>query len=140
LAPGNISGGKILSSKSRCFSSTVAAPLRLVAVATGQTDTAPGGFYCRLLARIRNAEGATDRKIAALFCITLRYGMEYGNHCAAYCDERDRQRVLNKLTRYVESRNHVSSSELVQWLGLSGHQDTQITKMEEPVVFRASRS
>ncbi|MFL9907950.1 transposase [Paraburkholderia sp. RL17-337-BIB-A] len=53
LAPGNkISGGKILSSKTRRSSSKAAAALRLTAVTVGKTDTALGGFYRRLSARI----------------------------------------------------------------------------------------
>lgn len=106
LAPGNkISGGKILSSKTRRSSSNVAAALRLAAVTIGRTDTALGGFYRRLSARIGKAKAvtATARKIAVLFYNTLRYGMEYVDPGAAYYEERYRQRVLNNLTRRAES-------------------------------------
>ncbi|MDR6201406.1 transposase [Paraburkholderia graminis] len=49
LAPGNkISGGKVLSSKTRRSSSKAAAALRLAAVTIGKTHTALGGFYRRL--------------------------------------------------------------------------------------------
>jgi transposase len=106
LAPGNkISGGKILSSKTRRSSSNVAAALRLAAATIGRTDTALGGFYRRLSARIGKAKAvtATARKIAVLFYNTLRYGMEYVDPGAAYYEERYRQRVLNNLTRRAES-------------------------------------
>jgi transposase len=110
LSPGNkISGGKILSSKTRRSSSKAAAALRLAATTVGRTDTALGGFYRRLSARIGKAKAvtATARKIAVLFYNTLRYGMEYVDPGAAYYEERYRQRVLNNLTRRAESLGYV---------------------------------
>ncbi len=107
LAPGNkVSGGKILSSKTRRSSSKAAAARRLSAVAIGRTDTALGRFYRRLSARIGKAKSvtATARKIAVPFYNTLRYGMEYVDPGAAYYEERYRQRVLNNLTRRAEGR------------------------------------
>ena len=110
LAPGNkISGGKVLSSKTRRSSSKAAAALRLAAVTIGKTDTALGGFYRRLSARIGKAKAvtATARKVAVLFYNTLRYGMEYVDPGAEYYEERYRQRVLNNLTRRAESLGFV---------------------------------
>jgi transposase len=110
LAPGNkISGGKVLSSRTRRSSSKAAAALRLAAVTIGRTDTALGGFYRRLSARIGKAKAvtATARKIAVLFYNTLRYGMGYVDPGAAYYEERYRQRVLNNLTRRAESLGYV---------------------------------
>ena len=49
LAPGNkISGGKLLSSRTRRSSSRAAALLRLAATTIGRSDTALGAFYRRL--------------------------------------------------------------------------------------------
>ncbi len=49
LAPGNkISGGKVLSSRTRRSSSRAAALLRLAATSIGRSDTALGAFYRRL--------------------------------------------------------------------------------------------
>lgn len=110
LAPGNkISGGKVLSSKTRRSSSKAAAALRLAAVTIGKTDTALGGFYRRLSARIGKAKAvtATARKVAVLFYNTLRCGMEYVDPGAEYYEERYRQRVLNNLTRRAESLGFV---------------------------------
>ena len=75
LAPGNkISGGKILSSKTRRSSNRATCYLRLAAVNVGKTETALGAFYRRLAARIGKAKAvtATARKIAALFYKVLR--------------------------------------------------------------------
>ncbi len=53
VAPVNkISGGKVLSSKTRRSSSRAAAALRLAATDVGKTETALGAFYRRLWARI----------------------------------------------------------------------------------------
>ena len=67
LAPGNkISGGKVLSSRTRRSGSRAAALLRLAAMTIGRTDTALGAFYRRLSARVGKAKAvtATARKIA----------------------------------------------------------------------------
>jgi transposase len=80
LAPGNkISGGKLLSSRTRRSSSRVAALLRLAATTIGRSDTALGAFYRRLSARAGKAKAvtATARKIAVLFYNTLRHGLIY---------------------------------------------------------------
>jgi transposase len=56
LAPGNkISGGKLLSSKTRRSSSRAAALLRLAATTIGRSDTGLGAFYRRLSARAGKA-------------------------------------------------------------------------------------
>ena len=79
LAPGNkISGGKLLSSRTRRSSSRTAALLRLAATTAGRTDTALGAFYRRLSLRAGKSKAvtATARKIAVLFYNVLRHGME----------------------------------------------------------------
>lgn len=106
LAPGNkISGGKVLSSRTRRSSSRATALLRLAAVTVGKTDTALGAFYRRLGARIGKAKAvtATARKIAVLFYNTMRYGMEYSDPGASYYEERYRQRTVANLRRRAKS-------------------------------------
>ena len=86
-----------------------AAALRLAAVTIGKTDTALGGFYRRLSARIGKAKAvtATARKVAVLFYNTLRFGIKYVDPGAEYYEERYRQRVLKNLTRRAESLGFV---------------------------------
>ncbi|WP_237142889.1 transposase [Salmonella enterica] len=75
LSPGNkISGGKVLSSKTRRSSSRIAAALRLAATTIGRSDTALGAFYRRLSSRIGKAKAvtATARKLAILFYNALK--------------------------------------------------------------------
>jgi transposase len=100
LSPGNkISGGKILSSKTRRSSSRTAALLRLAAVNVGKTQTAMGAFYRRLAARIGKAKAvtATARKLAIQFYNVLRYGKEYCDPGVDYYEKRYQQRVLKNL-------------------------------------------
>jgi transposase len=106
LAPSNkISGGKVLSSKTRRSNNRAAALLRLAAVAVGRTETALGAFYRRLSGRVGKAKAvtATARKIAVLFYNTLRHGMAYADPGASYYEERYRQRVLANLRRRAKS-------------------------------------
>ena len=106
LAPGTkISGGKVLSSRTRRSASRAASALRLAATTIGKTDTALGSFYRRLSARTGKAKAvtATARKIAVLFYNALRYGMQYKDPGATYYEERYRHRVLENLRRRAAS-------------------------------------
>lgn len=110
LAPGNkISGGKILSSKTRRSSSRAAASLRLAAVTIGKTSTALGAFYRRLSARIGKSKAvtATARKIASLFYNALRYGWAYVDPGADYYEERYQKRILRNLSKKAEAFGYV---------------------------------
>src|SRR5437870_6117802 len=102
LAPGNkISGGRLLSSKTRRSSNRASALLRIAAVNIGRTQTALGAFYRRLAARTGKAKAvtATARKLAILFYKALRFGMTYVDAGASYYEERYRQRVIQNLHR-----------------------------------------
>nr|WP_245451371.1 transposase [Georhizobium profundi] len=96
LAPGNkVSGGKLLSSRTRRSSSNAAALLRLAAVTIGRSDTALGAFYRRLSERIskQKAVTATASKIAVLFYNTLRFGMIYRDPGGAEDDARHKKSI-----------------------------------------------
>jgi transposase len=102
LAPGNkISGGRLLSSKTRRSSNRAAALLRIAAVNIGKTQTSLGAFYRRLSARVGKAKAvtATARKLAVLFYRALRFGLAYADPGAEYYEERYRRRVFENLQR-----------------------------------------
>jgi transposase len=102
LAPGNkISGGRVLSSKTRRSSNRAAVLLRIAAVNIGRTQTALGAFYRRLAARVGKAKAvtATARKLAVLFYNALRHGLTYVDPGVSYYEERYRQRVVHNLQR-----------------------------------------
>ncbi|MCC7171245.1 MAG: IS110 family transposase [Planctomycetes bacterium] len=106
LAPGNkISGGRVLSSKTRRTSNRAAVLLRIAAVNIGRTQTALGAFYRRLAARTGKAKAvtATARKLALLFYRALRFGMTYADPGTEYYEERYKRRVLDNLQRRARS-------------------------------------
>ena len=106
LAPGNkISGGKVLSSKTRRSASKSATDLRLAAMVVGKTNTALGATYRRYAARIGKAKALTAiaRKLATLFYNALRYGMEYVDQGADYYEEQYQKKVFKNLKRTAES-------------------------------------
>jgi transposase len=106
LAPNNkISGGKVLSARTKRSGSRAAALLRLAAVTVGRTDTALGAFYRRLSARIGKAKAvtATARKIAVLFYNAVRHGMEYADPGASFYETRYRKRVVDNLHRRAKT-------------------------------------
>ena len=110
LAPSNkISGGKVLSTRTRRSGNRAAALLRLAAVTVGRTETALGAFYRRLSARVGKAKAvtATARKIAMLFYNTLRHGMDYADPGASYYEERYRARVLANLHRRAKALGYM---------------------------------
>jgi len=106
LAPGSkISGGKVLSSRTRPSANRAASLLRIAAVSVSRTQTALGAFFRRLAARAGKAKAvtATARKIAVLFYNTLRYGTAYVDPGANYYEERYRRRALDNLRRRAEA-------------------------------------
>jgi transposase len=106
LAPCNkISGGKVLSSRTRRSGSRVAALLRLAAVTIGRTETALGAFYRRLSARVGKSKAvtATARKIAVLFYNAMRHGLDYIDPGASAYEERYKARVIHGLERRAKA-------------------------------------
>lgn len=106
LAPGSkISGGKVLSSRTRRSTNRAAVLLRLAATTVGRTNTALGAFFRRLAVRTGKAKAvtATARKIAVLLYNTLRHGMAYVDPGADYYEERYRQRTIANLRRRADA-------------------------------------
>lgn len=106
LAPGSkISGGKVLSSRTRPSANRAASLLRIAAISVGRTQTALGAFFRRVAARAGKAKAvtATARKIAVLFYNTLRYGRAYVDPGANYYEERYRRRAVDNLRRRAEA-------------------------------------
>ncbi|MGY3545613.1 hypothetical protein ACVW0W_001380 [Bradyrhizobium sp. USDA 4469] len=106
LAPSNkISGGKVLSARTRRSGNRAAALLRLAAATVERTDTALGAFYRRFSARIGKAQAvtATARKIAVLFYNALQHGMDYIDPSAFYYEPGYRERVINNLHRRAKA-------------------------------------
>ena len=114
LAPGNkISGGRLLSSRTRRTANRATTLLRIAAVNIGRTQTALGAFYRRLALRAGKAKAvtATARKLAALFYNALRHGLAYLDPGAEYYDQGYRQRAIHNLERRAKKMGFVLQPE-----------------------------
>ena len=102
VSPGNkISGGKVLSSRSRRSANRVAAVLRVAAHALHHSRSALGAFYRRMRARLGapKAITATAHKLACLIYNMLKHGTEYVDQGQHYYEQRYQQRALSNLSR-----------------------------------------
>ena len=100
LAPDNkISGGRLLSSRTKPSANRAAAVLRIAAMSLGRTQTALGAFYRRLAYRIGKAKAitATARKLAILVYRSLKGDLVYDDPGAASYDLQHRKSVLRRL-------------------------------------------
>ena len=97
----DISGGKLLSSKSGKTKNRATTALRLAAQSAGKTDSALGAFYRGLKFRPGPAKAitATAHKIARIIYHMLKNQEDYHDPGAAYYEEQYRQRALRNLKR-----------------------------------------
>jgi len=97
LSPNNkISGGRILSSKSRKVVNRAATAFRLAAYSAGRSDSSIGAFYRRLRSRMGapKAITATAYKIARLFYMCMKTGKSYKDLGADYYESMYKERVM----------------------------------------------
>jgi len=102
VAPGTkITGGKVLSSRTRTAANRVATLLRTAASSLMRSQTALGAFGRRLAARIGEAKALTalTRKLAVQIYHTLKHGRIYKDPGAAAYDLQHRNRILRSLTK-----------------------------------------
>lgn len=105
VSPGNkISGGKILSSRTKRSANRVAAVLRMAASTLHHSRSARGAFFRRLKARLGapKAITATAHKLACLIYNMLKHGTEYVDQGQHYYEQRYQQRVLSNLSRRAQ--------------------------------------
>jgi hypothetical protein len=105
LSPGNkISGGKVLSSRTKASANRVAAVLRIAASTLHHSRSALGAFYRRLHARLGapKAITATAHKLACLVYSMLKHGTAYVDQGQHYYEQRYQQRVLSNLSRRAQ--------------------------------------
>ena len=106
LAPHHqISGGKILSNKTRKGAQRAALAFRQAAATVAKTDTALGAFYRRLALRIGSAKAlvATAYKIARIYYYLLKEGRAYVDRGAAAYEAKYRAHQLKSLERHAKS-------------------------------------
>jgi transposase len=102
LAPQNkISGGRILSSRTRPGSSRAASAFWIAALAVARSQTALGAFSRRLAARCGKPKAhiATARKLAVLFYRSVRYGIDSEDPGAARYEEKQKRDAITSLAK-----------------------------------------
>ena len=100
LSPGNkVSGGKILSSKTKPTANRVAAALRMAAFSLANSKSALGAYYRRMRSRhgAPKAITATAHKLARLIYSMLKYGTEYVDQGQDYYEQQYQHRVMKNL-------------------------------------------
>ena len=100
LCPGTqISGGKVLSGKTKRSANRAAQALKLAAAALRTSQSALGAYYRRLCGRLDRAKAitATAHKLARLIYHLLTRGEEFVDQGQDYYEERYRERVLQNL-------------------------------------------
>jgi transposase len=102
LAPRNdISGGKVLRSRTLKTRNRAGQAFRLAAQSVGRTQTALGAFFRRLQAKhgAPKATVATAHKLARIFFFMLKHRTPFHDIGAAADDERERQREIARLQK-----------------------------------------
>ncbi len=102
LCPGSkISGGKVLSSKTKPSANRAAHAFRLAAYSLQRSTSAIGAFLRRKKAQLGapKAITATAHKIARIFYNMLKYGTEYVDLGQQYYEQRYQDRVFANLKR-----------------------------------------
>ena len=102
LSPNNrITGGRVISSKTKACANRAAAALRLAANALHRSDSALGAFLRRKKAHLGapKAITATAHKLACVIYSMLRYGQEYVDAGAEYYESQYQQRALRAAKR-----------------------------------------
>jgi transposase len=106
LCPGSkISGGKVLSRRTRKVNNRAATLFRMAALAVGRTDTWLGQFHRRICARrgAPKAVTATARKLACIVYHMLKYGDEFAMPCQRACEQKARDHRLRRLRKEAKT-------------------------------------
>jgi hypothetical protein len=102
LAPRNdISGGKILKSRTLKSKNRAAQAFRMAAQSVSRSDSALGAFYRRMRTKHGGPKAitATAHKIARIFYHLLKYKEEYHDPGQDYYEQKYRERVIRNLKR-----------------------------------------
>ncbi len=106
LCPGTkISGGKVLSGKSKRTANRAAQALRMAAMNLRKSESALGAYYRRLTGRLDKGKAITAcaHKLARLIYALMTKGEEYVDQGQAAYEERYKERVIHNLKKRAES-------------------------------------
>jgi hypothetical protein len=102
LSPGNrLSGGKLLSSKTKPAANRAAAALRMAAFTLANSKSALGAYYRRMRSKhgAPKAITATAHKLARLIYSMLKHGTEYVDQGQGYYEQQYQERVMKNLKK-----------------------------------------
>lgn len=105
LCPGTrITGGKVMSSKTKRVANRAAQALRLAAAALRTSQSALGAYFRRMCSRMDKPKAVTAaaHKLARLIYTMLTKGEEYTDQGQDYFEEGYRERVLRQLSIRAE--------------------------------------
>jgi transposase len=105
LCPGTkITGGKVMSGRTKPCANRAAQALRLAAAALRSSQSALGAYFRRMCSRMDKPKAVTAaaHKLARLIYTMLTKGEEYTDQGQDYYEERYRQRVLHHLNKRAE--------------------------------------
>lgn len=105
LCPGTkITGGKVMSGKTRRVANRAAQALRLAAAALRSSQSALGAYFRRLCSRMDKPKAVTAaaHKLARLIYAMLTKGEQYTDQGQDYYEQHYRQRVLANLARRAQ--------------------------------------
>ena len=105
LCPGTkITGGKVMSGKTKRVVNRAAQALRMAAAALRSSQSALGAYFRRMCSRMDKPKAITAaaHKLARLIYTMLTKGQEYTDQGQEYYEERYRQRVLRQLAQRAE--------------------------------------
>ena len=105
LCPGTkITGGKVMSGKTKRCANRAAQALRLAAAALRSSKSALGAYFRRLCARMDKPKAVTAvaHKLARLIYAMLTKGQEYTDQGQDYFEQRYQERALRNLTQRAQ--------------------------------------
>lgn len=106
LCPGNkVSGGKVLSSRTRKSDNRAAQAFRMAANSVRETRTAIGAYYRRMRSKFgpTKATTATAHKLAIILYTMLKNKVSYNELGAEYYEQKYQERVLRSLEKKARS-------------------------------------
>lgn len=110
LSPGNkISGGKLLSSKTKSSDNKAAQALRMAAASLYRSSTALGAFFRRMRARLGapKAITAAAHKLARILYRMLTEGINYREAGENYYEQQYQSRVMANLTKRAKEFGYI---------------------------------
>jgi transposase len=105
LCPGTkITGGKVMSSKTKRCANRAAQALRLAAAALRTSQSALGAYFRRMCSRMDKPKAVTAaaHKLARLIYTMLTKGEAYTDQGQDYYEQRYRERVLRNLSQRAQ--------------------------------------